>query len=206
MAPASRQRCTRNELRTDGRNRPGLRRHAPIRERMTARRWRFGAQSLRRVARAVSREAPAAAAAAAPAGPRARTARVRGDGRAVAPARRDRAPGSGQGRASPAVRDWVGWGWETNAMRLRMQRIWHRLPAAISGWEKASGDLGKPLSPDLQPRQVGSCVVALPRLCIRPPGHFVVTGLTGRRARCITCFAASLSIFGATPAHPCCRV
>ena len=40
----------------------------------------------------------------------------------------------------------------------------------------------------LQPacEQVGSLVVALPRHCIRPPGHFVVTGLSRRRARCIT--------------------
>jgi hypothetical protein len=49
-------------------------------------------------------------------------------------------------------------------------------------------------------------VVALPRLCLQPPGHFGVTGLSRRLARCITFCAASLSIFGATPAHPCCRV
>jgi len=104
---------------------------APGRGGWQAQRWRSGAQAMRRDARAVSRGTPAAAAAAAPAGPRARRARVRGDDRAVAPARRVRAPGSGQGRASPAGRDWVGWGWETNAMRLRMQRIWHRPPAAF---------------------------------------------------------------------------
>jgi len=78
--------------------------------------------------------------------------------------------------------------------------------SCISCRGNASGDLGKPLSPDLRRRQVGSCVVALPRLCIRPPGHFVVTGLPGRRARCITFFAASLSIFSATPARLCRRV
>jgi hypothetical protein len=40
----------------------------------------------------------------------------------------------------------------------------------------------------LQPAgmQVGSLVVALPRLCLGPPGHFVVTGLLRRLARCIT--------------------
>src|ERR1700761_288396 len=58
----------------------------------------------------------------------------------------------------------------------------------------------------LRRMQVGSFVVALPRLCIRPPGHFVVTGLSRRRARCITCFAAHLSILGATPAQLCRRV
>jgi hypothetical protein len=71
---------------------------------------------------------------------------------------------------------------------------------------KTSGDLGKPFISSLRRMQVGSLVVALPRLCIWPPGHFVVTGLSRRRARCITLFAASLSILGATPAHLCRRV
>ena len=105
----------------------------------------------------VSRGAPAVTAAAAPAGPRARRTRDRGDRGAVAPARRDRAPGSGQGRAvSPAGRVRVGWGWETNAMRLRVQRILHRPPADFPQREKASGNLGKPLSPACDETQGGS--------------------------------------------------
>jgi hypothetical protein len=129
----------------------------------------------------VSREPPAAAAVAAPAGPRVRWTRGRGDDRAVAPARRARAPGSGQGRAvSPAGRVRVGWGWETYAMRLRMQRIWHRLPADFSRREKASGDLGKPLSPACDGTQGGSLSLLFRALCLRPPGHFGVTGLSRR--------------------------
>jgi hypothetical protein len=70
----------------------------------------------------------------------------------------------------------------------------------------ASGHLGKPLSPACVEQQVDSFVVALPRPFAWPPGHFVVTGLSGAETRCITLFAAHLSILGATPAHLGCRV
>jgi hypothetical protein len=66
----------------------------------------------------VSLRPPAVTAKAAPAGPRTCRPRAQDEGRAVAAARREQAPGSGQGRAiSPAWRVRMGWGWETNAMR-----------------------------------------------------------------------------------------
>jgi hypothetical protein len=61
----------------------------------------------------------------------------------------------------------------------------------------------------LQPAQIAGrfrsrCSSTL--IAFQPPGHFVVTGLPRRLARCITLFAAYLSILGATPTSFCCRV
>ena len=134
----------------------------------------------------VSRRPPAVTADAAPAGPRTAKPSTRGEGRAVAAARRIEASGSGQGRAnSPAWRDRVGWGWQTNAMRCdcKGSDTGRQLPfpSGNSVWQPWETFISS-----LRRMQVGSLVVALPRLCIRPPGHFVVTGLSRRRARCIT--------------------
>ena len=149
----------------------------------------LGRQALASRCRApdVSRRLPAVTAAAAPAGPRTRRPRARSEGRAVATAWRGCAPGVGQGRAvSPAQRGGVGWGWETNAMlcECKGSDTGCQLSFRLTG--KTSGNLEKPFISSLRRMQVGSLVVALPRLCIRPPGHFVVTGLPRRRARCIT--------------------
>ena len=109
----------------------------------------LGSQSMRSRCRApdVSREPPAVTAAAAPADPRTSRPRARGEGARAAAAERAGRCGSGLGREdSPAKRGGTGWGWETNAMRLRM-----RIPDASHQQHfrdrKTSGDLGKPLSP-----------------------------------------------------------
>ena len=91
----------------------------------------------------VSRRPPAVTAEAAPAGPRTCRSRARSEGRAVAAARRFEASGSGQGRAhSPAWRDKVGWGWETNAMRCECKGSDTGRQRSIPVGEQALATLG----------------------------------------------------------------
>ena len=127
----------------------------------------------------VSRRPPAVTAKAAPAGPRTRRPRAQDEARAVAAARRVEAPGSGQGRAnSPAWRDWVGGGWETNAMRCECEGsdtgCQPPFPSGNDFWQP-----WKTFISSLRRMQVGSFVVALPCRRIRPPGHFVSPACQG---------------------------
>ncbi len=129
----------------------------------------LGRQSMRSRCRApeVSRSPPAVTADAAPAGPRTCRPRAPDEARAVAAARRATAPGSGQSRAnSPAWRDRMGWGWETNAMRCECKGSDTGRQLTPPVGETASGNLGKPFISSLRRLQVGSLVVALPRPCI----------------------------------------
>ena len=149
----------------------------------------------------VSRRPPAVTARAAPAGPRTCRPRARGEGRTVAAARRDEAPGSGQGRAtSPAWRDRVGWGWETNAMRCECEGsdtgCQPPFPSGNDFWQP-----WKTFISSLRRMQVGSFVVALPCRRIRPPGHFVSPACQGAPSALHHLFAAHLSMLGATPAQ-----
>ena len=91
---------------------------------------------------------PAVTACAAPAGPRTTNPRRRRERKAGTGARRDEATGAGASLAdSPAQRDRVGWGRETDAMRSRILQIPDAGHQPHSRNGTASGDLGKPLSP-----------------------------------------------------------
>ena len=99
---------------------PWTARRAPGTRRSARAALALGRQALASRCRAadVSRRPPAVTADAAPADPGTAMAPTRSEVRTAAAARRATAPGSGQGRAnSPAWRERVGWGWETNAMR-----------------------------------------------------------------------------------------
>ena len=105
----------------------------------------LGRQSMRSRCRApeVSRSPPAVTADAAPAGPRTCRPRAPDEARAVAAARRATAPGSGQSRAnSPAWRDRMGWGWETNAMRCECKGSDTGRQRSIPVGEQALATLG----------------------------------------------------------------
>ena len=95
----------------------------------------LGCQALASRCRApdVSRRLPAVTAAAAPADPRTSRLRARNEGERATAAERIERCGSGAGRAdSPAKRSGTGWGWETNAMRLRILQFLTPVASSIS--------------------------------------------------------------------------